>query len=126
LRPPQPSDVSAVASELREVDLLDIAAFSSENAGVIIPHWLAGSRKAFALEFESRTAAVGGVIPTTAGQAATLWAIGSHTLDRAFRAGLLRHTRAWFGDYADGEGPLACYPAARNTVDIRWIEWLGF
>lgn len=125
LRTAHALDAAYIAQRLRKCDLVDLRAASRLSPTEALPLWIKRSTVAFALEFDRSVAAVGGLIAVKEGFN-NVWVMGSHDLDSAFQAGLLRVCRKWALPFFETESAVVCYPSVLNEVDIRWIEWMGF
>ena len=127
VRPARMSDAQALAPRLREADRMEIRARSGADPRVALESGIRRSRPCCALlDDAGQVLALFGVSPYP-GIAAfgVVWMLGSDALV-ARRAMFLRTAKFCIAQLHRRYPMLGNVIDARNTVHIRWLQWMGF
>lgn len=125
VRPAALADAEALAPRLRPADLREIAARSGEAPVEVLRRGV-GAGKCYAIESHSGdVVALFGVSPSHEPKLGIVWLLGSEELVR-HKTTFLRHSREWLARLAEGYALLGNLVDERNTVHVRWLQWLGF
>ncbi|MEE4378437.1 MAG: hypothetical protein V2J55_13150 [Candidatus Competibacteraceae bacterium] len=127
VRPAVRQDAAALASCLRQADLREIMAATTEQPLLILEHGVAWSAPCLAVTDEfDRPVALFGVVPDPVNSdIGRIWLLAAETLV-AHPYAFLRHSREWINKLLDRYRVLWNTIDARNDVHIRWLEWCGF
>jgi len=124
VRPSLPGDCVYLAKHLREADRNEVQAVLGKcNLEALVFSW-SHTEKPYTIVEGETPAGVFGVAPTEPG-VGCIWLLGTDALVRG-RWRFLRESRKWLEHVSEGYHLLYNYVDERNTVHIRWIEWLGF
>ena len=117
VRPSWPGDCVYLAKHLREADQNEVQAVCGEcNLEALVFSWAQTPDPLAIVEGET-PAGIFGVVPVEPGVGA-VWLVGTDAITHG-RWSFLRESRQWLD-------LLFNYVDERNTVHLRWIEWLGF
>lgn len=127
VRPAQPGDALALAPRLRPADRMEIRARSGDAPLQALQQGIADSQPACAvLSRSGDVVAVFGVVPHPHfAQAGIVWLLGADELVAEPRA-FLRSAEYWIARLHRRYLVLGNFIDARNTVHLRWLQWLGF
>jgi len=125
VRPTVKDDVLALAPRLRQADIDEVKAASGLDPLTALTLSLQISPLCFTVFGDGLQLAMFGAKPEDNPTIGRIWMLGSDEI-HDHRFGFLRKSREWV-DYLQERHPLLYnYIDARNTVHIRWLQWLGF
>jgi len=126
VRAPRNSDITAIARNLRAEDLAEVTAASGQDPVDAIGLGFAYSKPCFVVEFETRPAAIFGVVPTPGLECfGSVWLLGTNDIP-LFSQRFLRDSRRWLEQITVGYDMVGNVVDERNEKHIRWLRWLGF
>lgn len=117
------ADVTYIAEFMREADRAEIRSHSGREPLEALSFAFAECPRRWTIEVDGRPAAMFGVYRS--GDIGQPWMLGTDLLVRA-QWWFLRRSRKWLPVIAQGCDYLANVVDCRNTVHIRWIQWMGF
>lgn len=117
-------DCKVIADNIRDADRDEIQAASGQTPLVGILAGYEHSDVPFTILADGVPAAMFGAGPAAPG-VGMIWLLGTDLL-LGNTTRFLRESRFWLEQCARPYDLLFNYVDARNTVHIRWIEWLGF
>lgn len=125
VRPTVKEDVLALAPRLRQADIDEVKAASGldPETALILSHQV--SSECFTVFGGCNQIAMFGVKQEDNPSIGRIWMLGSDEI-HDHRFGFLRRSKAWVDHLQDRYPILYNYIDARNTVHIRWLQWLGF
>lgn len=122
------SDVKAVAAAMRKEDVSELAAGEGlEPDKALLFCFMAGKPCMTICDGNGQPVGMWGVTPD-AGKVGRVWLLGTDDLvtDTATRLRFLREAKAYVQELLKTYAVLWNCVDARNTVHVRWIEWMGF
>ena len=122
------SDIPVVAANMRQEDVAEVLA--GEGRGpkeALLFAFMAGKPCMTICNSKDEPIAMWGVTPD-AGKVGRVWMLGTDELvgDRRIRVRFLREVKAYLKELFKTYAVLWNCVDARNTVHIRWIQWMGF
>jgi hypothetical protein len=123
-----PSDIPAVAADMRPADRAELQASGRDNAEQsLLIGLLHGSPCMTICREDDTPVGMYGVVPA-AERMGTVWLLGTEGLvsDARVRLRFLREAKAHVARFFDDYDLLWNCVDARNEVHIRWIQWMGF
>lgn len=124
VRPSLIGDCVYLAKNLREADHNEVqAAVGKSDLEALVFSW-AATKTPYAIVNGETPAGIFGVVPVTQGVGA-IWLLGTDELTQG-RWTFLRESKKWLNKVSDDYQLLFNYVDERNTLHLRWIEWLGF
>lgn len=119
-------DVTALAPRLRPADVQELLAAGSPSALAALQSGLDLSRPCLSIvDDQDRVVTMFGVVPSGDPLVGFVWLLSSDALDH-HKIKFLRHSREWLTHLHSHHPVLANMVDARNTVHIKWLQWLGF
>lgn len=112
-----------LAPKVRQADRDEILAASGSLPLRALVEGIKSSREAYTVLFHGEPCFIFGVVDL--GATGAVWALGSDEV-ALFKRTFLRESRAWLEKLGEGFEYVGNLIDARNTVHIRWLEWLGF
>jgi len=122
------SDIPAVAQNMREEDVAEVlAAEGLPPNQALLFCFMAGKPCMTICKADGTPIAMWGVTPD-AGEVGRVWMLGTDELvaNRQIRLRFLREVRAYLQELFKTYSVLWNCVDARNTVHVRWIQWMGF
>ena len=128
IRPAGNEDLTLLASQMRDIDRLEVEAMTGRDAASALMQFAPSSRRMTAGYADDRLVAVWGVsAPTLLSADATPWLLATDAIgDRDVRRTFLRLSRQEMERLVDGYRRLWNWVHADNAIAIRWLKWLGF
>ena len=124
IRPATVAD--ALTLVLRQADREEVEALTGRDPREALVESVARSASAWAGLADGELVCLFGVVPMTlVGVTGIPWLLGAESVTRYGRP-FLRRNRAWLREMRHAFPVLRNVVDARNTVSIRWLEWLGF
>lgn len=124
VRPSKPGDCVYLEKHLREADRNEVQATLGKcDLEALLLSW-SYTKDPYTIFKGETPAGVFGVAPFRPG-IGCIWLLGTDDLVRC-RWSFLRQSRHWMNHVSSGFQLLFNYVDERNTVHIKWIEWLGF
>lgn len=118
-------DAESLAPRMREADKAEVKAASGKHPYLALLEGIDCSEQAYTAEVGGEPIAIFGVCPTDNPSVGVVWLLGSDVISK-HRIDFLRKSRDWV-DHFQTKYPVLCNAIdARNTVHIRWLQWLGF
>lgn len=117
------SDVLLIAPRLRAEDVAEAAAAGRTPLQALAIAYFESSR-CFTVTIDDSPEALFGVVPC--GSFGSVWLLGTPVTFAEEKQEFLRQSRHWMQQLAAGFDHIGNCVDARNTVHIRWLEWLGF
>lgn len=127
-RKSRPSDVQVVANAMRKADVAELLAGEGlEPSHALLFCFMAGKPCMTICNANDEPVAMWGVTPD-AGKVGRVWMLGTDdlVLDSSTRLRFLREARTYVRDLLKTYAVLWNCVDARNTVHVRWIQWMGF
>jgi len=116
----------ALALVLRQADREEVEALTGRDAREALVESVVRSAAAWAGLANGELVCLFGVVPVSlVGVTGIPWLLGSDAVTRYGRP-FLRRNRAYLREMLREFPVLRNVVDARNTVSIRWLEWLGF
>ena len=116
----------ALALVLRQADREEVEALTGRDAREALVESVVRSAAAWAGLANGELVCLFGVVPVSlVGVTGIPWLLGSDAVTRYGRP-FLRRNRAYLREMLREFPVLRKVVDARNTVSIRWLEWLGF
>ncbi|MFY0576309.1 hypothetical protein ACN28S_19855 [Cystobacter fuscus] len=127
VRPARPTDAALLAPRLREADLLEIAAVTTEKPVELLERSIRCSVPCHAvLDEQGLLLALFGAAPDgRKPEAGLVWLLGSDELEK-HAVTFLRQGLYWIERLHEHYSVLGNWIDARNEVHIRWLRWCGF
>lgn len=124
--PAKPSHIRTIASRMREADRDSALAGSGRSPIAALTFSYRKSACCWTAILDGRPELMWGVgeISASAGVGAP-WLLGTDAVEENFRA-FLRASYEWPSQLLRQYPVLRNFVDARNTVSVRWLEWLGF
>lgn len=121
-----PCHVASIAARMRQADRDEVFAASGHTPLAALSFSYAKSSCCWTAFFNGRPEVMWGVgdINILNGVGAP-WLLGTDAVEENFRA-FLRISSGWPNQLLQRYSVLRNFVDARNTVSIRWLEWLGF
>lgn len=124
-RPYQAGDLPTVWKDIRQEDLREFQAVGLTN-----PHWLeegiiSGNEHVLTWDSDLGPLMVFGVDPDVDPRIGFLWSVGATKALKRWRF-ISRHVEGLITALGEGYLILTNYKDARNTVQIRWLQRIGF
>ena len=110
---------AAIVPYLRKADIDEITAFSGISPDLAVSFSIATSERAFAAILDDRLCAVFGVCH------GVIWLVGTNEITQ-HPVTFYRASRKIFKAISSGYSRLENYVDTRNSLSLRWLEWLGF
>jgi len=124
VRPSMIGDCVYLAKHLREADSNEVqASVGKSNLEALVYSWSV-TEKPYTIVNAETPAGVFGVVPVDTGVGA-IWLLGTDALTQG-RWTFLRESKKWLNKVSKDYDLLFNYVDERNTVHLKWIEWLGF
>jgi RimJ/RimL family protein N-acetyltransferase len=124
IRPATAAD--ALALVLRRADREEVEALTGRDPHEALVASVERSAAAWAGLADGELVCLFGIVPMTlVGVTGIPWLLGAESVTRYGRP-FLRRNRAWLREMLREFPVLRNVVDARNTVSIRWLEWLGF
>ncbi len=118
-------DCEVVFNKLREADRDEVQAVYGESTAEALVFSWSQTEEPFTIVSNGETPeALFGVVPVEE-KVGCIWLLGSDAIEKG-RVRFLRESRRWLKHVSRDYHLLFNYVDERNTVHIRWIEWLGF
>ena len=116
----------ALTLELRKADREEVEALTGRNPRAALVESVERSSSAWAGLADDKLVCLFGVVPMSLiGVTGVPWLLGSDAVTPYGRP-FLRRNRAYLREMLREFPVLRNVVDARNTVSIRWLEWLGF
>lgn len=126
VRPMIDSDIQAIADDVREPDRLELEEGCGQSVASALTIGLRSSVKAHVICWDDvPLAAFGDVSHSPCAGIGIPWLISTNAIEHHPRQ-FLRACKPLLGFMRVRHPTLLNYVDARNTVAIRWLEWLGF
>jgi len=129
VRPATTLDVDIFKEKLRYADKLEIDAGSEMTPEEALLEGIQLSIPCYVAFWKGEPLCIYGVVPTGIPgdpmQYGNVWMFGTDLID-TIGIQFLRSSRAWFDVLMEQYDGLGNAVDARNTVHIKWLEWLGF
>ncbi len=124
--PARPEHIREIAGRMRAADRAEVFAASGRSPLSALSFSYRHSSEVWTALFDGRPQVMWGVgdISILTGVGAP-WLLGTDAVERNFR-GFLRISRDWPAQLLGRYRLLRNLVDARNTISIRWLEWLGF
>ncbi|TCS05303.1 MULTISPECIES: hypothetical protein [unclassified Rhizobium] len=124
--PARPGHIRTIAERMRQADREEVFAASGRSPLSALSFSHRHSSLAWTALFDGRPEVMWGVgdINILTGIGAP-WLLGTDAVEESFRA-FLRISRDWPAQLLSRYRLLRNFVDARNTVSLRWLEWLGF
>lgn len=122
------SDIPVVAKNMRKEDVAEVqAAEGLPPDQALLFCFMAGKPCMTICNAKHEPVAMWGVTPET-GRVGRVWMLGTDELvgDHRIRIRFLREVRRYLQELFETYAVLWNCVDARNTVHIRWIQWMGF
>lgn len=123
IRPSLPGDTWLLANRVRKADVDELWAGLRYTPEQAIRYGLQHSSVVRTAFIEGEAAAIYGVVPREG--AGIPWAVFTTTIDRHALT-FLRGSRRELESMREGYDRLVNVVDARNTLAVRWLQWLGF
>ena len=122
----RPSHIRTIASRMRAADREEVFAASGRSPLSALCFSYRHSSLAWTALFDGRPEVMWGVgdINILTGIGAP-WLLGTDAVEKNFR-GFLKISRNWPAQLLSRYTVIRNLVDARNTVSLRWLEWLGF
>ena len=118
-------DVSLIAQDMRQADIDEVFACSGRSPKRALEYAMEHSTECFTVVAKQTDLPLAMFGYRTEGLCSIVWMLGSNELYK-YRMDFLRKSRKWC-DYLQEQSPILYNLIdQRNTVHIRWLEWLGF
>lgn len=118
-------DARYIAEHLRAADAREIAASCGQLPALDALRFCASSSGLLCTIMGQQPAAVFGVVPVD-DHAGAVWLVGTDELTKSpLRRQFLAEGRGYFDRLHDFRPLLFNYVDERNTLHIRWLEWVG-
>lgn len=124
VRPATYMDAVELEPHLRRADLDEIKAASGSDPLAALVSGLKTSEVSYAIVDEAQVLALGGVV-RIGDHVGSPWLLGSEALPR-YGIQFLRMSRPWVRRLNRQYPVLTNFIDARNTVHLKWLEWLDF
>lgn len=125
VRPTIQGDAESLAPRMREADKAEVKAASGKHPYLVLLEGIEASEQAYTALVDGEPIAIFGVCPTDNPSVGVVWLLGSDVIS-AHRIDFLRKSRDWVERF-QSKYPVLCNSIdARNTVHIKWLQWLGF
>lgn len=119
-------DADYLAARLRHEDLQELIAAGSPSALTSLKAGILFSRPALSIvDANDKAVTMFGVAPSGDPFVGFVWLLSSDVIDKN-KTKFLRHSRKWLEALHKDYPVLTNRVDARNTVHIKWLEWLGF
>lgn len=119
-------DADYLAPRLRDEDLQELIAAGSPDALTTLKAGVLFSKPALSVvDADDRAVTMFGVCPSSDPFIGYIWLLSSDVLDRN-KMKFLRHCKQWLEALHKHYPVLTNRVDARNTVHIKWLEWMGF
>ena len=127
LGPATAADAQMLAPNLRESDLVELAAGDGREPLVALTQSIEQAKFALALrDGRGRTVSLLGVNWIAANpRAGSIWFVSDQRLD-SFGLVFLEHVRLAFDDLVAGHDVVSNWIHEPNTKTVRWLKWMGF
>jgi len=124
VRPSVWGDCVVLSQNLREADHNEVqAALGTSDLEALLSAW-SQSERPFTIVDGKTPAGIFGVVPIQP-NVGCVWLVGTDAIAQG-RWTFLRQSRRWLTEVSKDYGLLFNYVDERNTLHIKWIEWLGF
>lgn len=122
----RPSHIRTIADRMRKADRDEVFAASGRSPPAALSYSYRKSSCCWTGIFDGRPELMWGVgdINILAGVGAP-WLLGTNAVEENFRA-FLRISSDWPAQLLKRYSVLRNFVDVRNTVSVRWLEWLGF
>lgn len=118
-------DIPVIAQDMRQADIDEVFASSGRSPARALEYALDHSTECFTIVSYTSHLPLAMFGYRTEGLCSIVWMLGSNELYK-YRMDFLRKSRKWC-DYLQEQSPILYNLIdQRNTVHIRWLEWLGF
>lgn len=117
-------DVEELAPKLREADRAEIHALLGLSAQAALTRHLSRARRAYTAVSDDGPFLMFGVESSSVLGVGHVWLVGSSRIEQMSMR-FLRQSRFWMAELAKDYAVLTNYVDERNTVHVRWLEWLG-
>jgi len=126
IMPARPGHIREIAARMRAADRDEVFAASGRSPHSALCFSYRHSSLAWTAFFDGRPEVMWGVgdINILTGIGAP-WLLGTDAVEENFRA-FLRISRDWPAQLLSRYAVIRNFVDARNTVSLRWLEWLGF
>lgn len=126
VRPSRILDARRVARNLRPADRREIAAFTRESAVRVLGDGILSSSPCYTITLsDGRPIGIFGTRESDHPESALVWLLGTNDLVTHSKT-FLRFSRHFLEQFHEKYRLLYNVIDARNTVHLRWLEWLGF
>lgn len=122
----KPSHIRTIAARMRTADREEVLAASGRSPLAALAYSFRKSSCCWTAVIDGRPELMWGVgdINILAGVGAP-WLLGTDAVEENFRV-FLRVSSNWPAQLLQRYSVLRNFVDARNTVSVRWLEWLGF
>lgn len=118
-------DCIHLCSEVRQADRDEVRAASGGTVLNALVNGFHLSSQCWTLKIREDPIAMFGVAPVDGSAYGSIWLLGSDRIQRV-KWHFLRESRPWLRRLMHGYDSVGNVVDKRNTVHIRWLEWLGF
>ena len=125
VRPTKPEDASRMAPRMRQADIDEIRASSGLNHYEGLQQSVKASVECYTAWIGNSPIAIFGISATDNESIACIWMLGTDII-KEHRIEFLRKSREWVDEFQNTYSVLFNNIDARNTVHIKWLQWLGF
>lgn len=123
--PAKPIHARLLAPKMRLEDVAEVKAASGLSPLEALLTGLDVSNECYTAWADDAPIAMFGVCPSENASCGRIWLLGSDVI-KAHRIDFLRKSRDWVDWFQSRYPVLHNTIDARNTVHIRWLQWLGF
>ena len=125
IRKAEVDDAVFLALHMRKEDVAEVAAASGLCPEEALIVGMSVSRECYSVLGDGTPIAMFGVCPDENASVGRVWMLGSDAI-HAHRFDFLRKSLEWVEHFHNLYPVLHNYIDARNTVHIKWLQWLGF
>lgn len=124
-RPPTPEDIAYVAANMRDADVLEVAASHGHTPLQALTTSIHESDMAFCAVVDGTPICIFGFACDEDEERAAVWLLGTDDILKHRRL-FLRESRRIVGEWAKCFGQMFNWVDRENAVALRWLSWLGF
>lgn len=125
VHPTKPEDAYLVAPRMRQEDINEVKAASGLGPLEGLQRGIEASAECYTIWVGDNPIGIFGVVPTGNESIGCVWMLGTDII-KEHQIEFLRKSIEWRDEFQNTYSVLFNNIDARNTLHIKWLQWLGF